>query len=400
MLHRFGLWAAVTTGLALLAPTALRAQTPAGPALEPHPRIFTITATADTAFVAIGQSVGFASWNKVPYKLVGFGELTPGTPAADMLIVSPSSSISPSQLVIGLNPNVVPYLFPGRYDRTVLFAPVDSPAEVAAVLVSVFLKNSGRPEIASVVGSTTKQPVLSPGAWVSVSGKHLSTPPITAQANTAGLYPTTLGNSQVTFNGIPAPLLYVSNDRIDCIVPFGVSSGETIEVVVIRLQAGQASPFPSEPVTLPLQPTSPGMFTVDQSGSGAAIIENVDSVNQFLTTPNSESNPASVGSTIRLRATGVGMWNFPLADGAAVLSIAGSLAGKSYNPVAPVGTISLFIGGQSATLLHVSPAVGYAAGMLQIDAAVPEGIGPGAQPIVLKIGDYDNSQQNTTVWVQ
>jgi len=35
-----------------------------------------------------------------------------------------------------------------------------------------------------------------------------------------------------------------------------------------------------------------------------------------------------------------------------------------------------------------------------VDAVVPEGLGPGLQPIVLKIGDSDNSSQNTTIWIQ
>jgi hypothetical protein len=39
-------------------------------------------------------------------------------------------------------------------------------------------------------------------------------------------------------------------------------------------------------------------------------------------------------------------------------------------------------------------------GMLEVDAEVPENIGSGAQPLVLKIGDSDNLAQKATVWVR
>ncbi len=39
-------------------------------------------------------------------------------------------------------------------------------------------------------------------------------------------------------------------------------------------------------------------------------------------------------------------------------------------------------------------------GMLQVTVEIPEGVGAGAQPVVLKIGENDNADQNVTVWVR
>jgi len=37
-------------------------------------------------------------------------------------------------------------------------------------------------------------------------------------------------------------------------------------------------------------------------------------------------------------------------------------------------------------------------GMLLVSAEVPEGLTPGAQPLVLKVGENDNSSRGVTVW--
>jgi len=355
MLYRIGLWVAAVTCAAHFVPSVSLAQTLQPSPSGPNP--VGITATADTAFLAIGARASLGSRNKIPFKLVGFRPTNSGAPDIDFLIVSPSSGITPAGMTIGLNPNVVPYLFSGPFEREVLFAPIDNPSDVSIFLVSVFLKSPGRPAIQSVISQATRQPVLSPGEWVSVIGEHLSTPPITAPVSTAGLYPTLLGNSEVTFNGIAAPLLYVSNDRIDCVVPYGVAGSETVEVVVARRpsKGSQYYPsniyYPSDPATLPLQAVSPGLFTMDQSGSGVAVAENVAPLNASATTPNSEGNPASAGSRIRIRAAGAGAWNYPFEEGALVLSPLGYMEGKFYNPISPIASVSLSIGGQPAKLL-------------------------------------------------
>jgi len=75
----------------------------------------------------------------------------------------------------------------------------------------------------------------------------------------------------------------------------------------------------------------------------------------------------------------------------------GVVRGRVLAPTAPV---SVTIGGQPANLRFVGAALDQVFGMLEVDVDVPAGIEPGAQPIVLKIGDNDNAAQRATVWVK
>jgi uncharacterized protein (TIGR03437 family) len=206
------------------------------------------------------------------------------------------------------------------------------------------------------------------------------------------LYPTLLGNSRVTFNGIAAPILYVSNNQINCVAPNGLKGSRTAEIVVERPYPGDVV-IRSQPVTVQVQDTLPGIFTADTSGSGtAAIVNGAPAVGV-----NSENNPTPKGSVITFYATGAGSWEIPYPDGALVLS---EINPSNNNPLIPTASVSVTIGGQPAKVIQASRQARQVSGMLEVKAEVPQGIGSRAQPIVLKIGERDSSPQTTTVWVR
>jgi uncharacterized protein (TIGR03437 family) len=259
------------------------------------------------------------------------------------------------------------------------------------------------------VSAASLQPSFSPGEIVSIFGSHLSTPPQNGTLNAAGLYPTTLGHTQVTFNGILAPLLYVSNTQINCVVPFGVAGQKNVDVIVSRIftdaQYTQNNPagrrVPSEAVSVPILDTSPGIFTVGQRGSGLGAIVNADPVVYARGTINSVDNPAPKGSAITMFATGAGAWNVAYPDGSVVLNhLRQGSASISFNALFPISPISMTIGGKPATILYAGAAPGQVYGMLQVNALVPKEIGSGAQAVILRIGDHDNADQNVMVAVQ
>jgi uncharacterized protein (TIGR03437 family) len=66
----------------------------------------------------------------------------------------------------------------------------------------------------------------------------------------------------------------------------------------------------------------------------------------------------------------------------------------------PQVAVSLTVGGQAANILYAGAAPGQVSGLMQVNAVVPNGIGSGAQPVVLTIGSNNNSQQGVTVAVQ
>lgn len=360
------------------------------------------TATADSLALPGPQGIGIGpiDADKLAFRFVG------AVPAdgPNFVVVSPPSGVTPGTgVLVALNPNVVPYLGSGSYVVTLQFAvpgqvcPSPSPGQIPCAAISVILDLHPQPPptVSAVFSSATLQAAISPGELVSILGTHLSTAPITIQYDSAGLYPISIGttpltpnpgNTTVTFNGTPGALLYVSTTQINAQVPYEVAGQGTLNVVVKH--NGQPSPA----FTVPLFDTSPGIFTVDQNGNGQGAILN--SLNNVVS-QNSANNPAPKGSGIAIFATGSGLWNRTVQDGS--IFLAPSAAGGAPALTAPV---SLTIGGQPARILYAGAAPFLISGMLQVNAIVPDGIGSGAQPVILTIGENSNSQQQVTVAVQ
>jgi uncharacterized protein (TIGR03437 family) len=119
--------------------------------------------------------------------------------------------------------------------------------------------------------------------------------------------PTKLADVQVTVNGTPAPLYYVSPGQINFVVPWNAPTTGTADVQVLNTLTGQllaASPVPMNVV-------SPAIFVGTSAGVGnklAAVINQDGSI-------NSATNPAKVGEYISIYATGQGSVASPPADG-------------------------------------------------------------------------------------
>jgi uncharacterized protein (TIGR03437 family) len=150
---------------------------------------------------------------------------------------------------------------------------------------------------------------LAPGELVSIYGIQLvcvysveaacSPPaPVSATFDATGFLPTTLGGVQVTINGTPAPLLYVSATQINAVAPIELTAGSAAELQIIE----DGTPLPDFRVMVDI--AAPGVF-VNSDGSAAAI--NQDG------SVNSKANPAPVGSYVSIWATGTGY--FPGSDG-------------------------------------------------------------------------------------
>jgi uncharacterized protein (TIGR03437 family) len=334
--------------------------------------------------------------DKVPFRLREIRPTNlPSGAATNFVIVSPSSGVARATTVVALNPKVVPYMRPGIYHLFVFFENPENPtAPAGTVEVNLRLNSPGFPAIESVVNSASLQTGTSPGQLVTIRGSRLSSPPVTAEPDSKGLFPTVIGHTRVTFNGIPAPLLYVSNEQINCVVPHGVAGTRTAQVVVDLLSP--SGPDSSPAVTVPVSDTSPGIFSADQSGSGPGAVLNAGDGTGL----NTESNPAPPGTAITFYATGAGAWNIAYPDGSLVLATRLGLPPPSPEFLAPLAPLSVTIGGQPARVVAATAQPMRVSGMLQVTAEIPEGIGSGAQPVVLKIAENDNTQQNVTVWVR
>src|SRR5262249_7131133 len=143
---------------------------------------------------------------------------------------------------------------------------------------------------------------------------------------------------------------------------------------------------------VPLRSASPGIFTVSQTGSGQAAIRQLEpgTLDRNFTF-NSAQNPAAPGSAFELYATGPGPLN---------PSPSGDVAFEHVIRPSIVQPVSLTIGGKPAQILYRGSLDFQPWGLLQVNAIVPDGVASGPQPLVLKIGDNDNSQQKVTIAVK
>ncbi|HLK18905.1 MAG TPA: SBBP repeat-containing protein [Bryobacteraceae bacterium] len=105
---------------------------------------------------------------------------------------------------------------------------------------------------------------------------------------------TSLGKTQVLFDGKPVPLIAISTGKIECIAPQEFNSNTTTSIQVNW--NGKLSNALQEDVA----PTALGLLSANASGTGAANARNQDG------TQNSPSNPAKPGSRVTVFFTGAG----------------------------------------------------------------------------------------------
>jgi uncharacterized protein (TIGR03437 family) len=187
---------------------------------------------------------------------------------------------------------------------------------------------------------------------------------------------TALAGVQVLFDGVAAPLLYAQASQVNAIVPYEVAGKASTQVQVVY--QGQSS----NTMAIPVVAAAPGIFTLSESGSGAAVVLNQDG------TLNAPGNQAALGSVVTAYATGEGQTNPAGVDGQLDPS----------PPPQPVQAVTATIGGVSVTA-SASGITGALAGLLQIKLQVPATLAPGNAVLVLSIGGVA-SQAGVTLSVQ
>ncbi len=220
---------------------------------------------------------------------------------------------------------------------------------------------------------------VAPGELVAIFGSGMGPlTPANLQLDNAGNLANALAGVQVLFDGVPAPLLYVSSTQIGAVVPYEVS-GKTSTQVQITWQ-GQTS----NTVSVPVASAAPGIYTLSQSGSGSGSVLNVDG------TLNSASNPTAPGSYVFVYATGEGQTNPPGVDGAL----------NGFPAPIPSQMVTATIGGVPAFVQYAGGVASLVAGVIQINLQVPQGVTPGnSVPILINIGGA-TTQSSVTIAIQ
>ena len=260
-----------------------------------------------------------------------------------------------------------------------VYAPTFSNALTIYGLLAAGSSDTGPPQITAVAnGASFVGASVSPGEVLAIFGANLGPAQLAnLQTDSSGRVATTLSNTQIFFDGVSAPLLYTSSNQIGAIVPFSVAWPSTQVVVSSQGQT-------SQPMTLPVVPAAPALFSLDGSGAGQGAILNQDG------SPNSPGNPAERGSVVVLYGTGAGQTSPPGTDGAISTTL----------PLpAPVLPVTVFIDSQPAELLYAGGAPEMVQGVIQINARVPDSASSGAIPVLFKVGNY-SSPSTVTLWLR
>ena len=235
--------------------------------------------------------------------------------------------------------------------------------------------------LAGVTNGATFQPgPVAPGEIVSLFGSALgpSTPAFLALTNPR-LVANSLEGVRIFFDGVPAPLLYASAGQVNTVVPYSVSGESTTQLQLEYLGVW------SNPITVQVAATAPGVFSIAGSGQGPGAI-----LNARDGTVNSASNPAARGEWVSIFATGAGVTTPASVDG---------FVASAPLPV-PTANVSVTMGGLPCQLNFEGAAPGLVSGVLQINAQVPAGLAAGpAVPVQVSIGSA-NSLPVITLAVQ
>jgi uncharacterized protein (TIGR03118 family) len=244
-----------------------------------------------------------------------------------------------------------------------------------------FLGSIAPPAAISVIFNAAggETAAIAPGEIVAIAGQTVGPSPLVPGVlPSSGFLGSAIGATSVTFNNLPAPVIYASAAQTAVIVPYGIA-GSATATVVLKTGSQTTAAF-----SIPVAASVPGVFTSTASGSGSAVAFNQDG------TVNSAANPAVKGSVVVLFATGEGVTNPPGQDG---------LIASTDILREPVLPVTLAIGGVNAQVLYAGSSPGNVAGVMEVEAVVPATAASGADAVLLSVGTA-GSQANVVVNVK
>ena len=183
------------------------------------------------------------------------------------------------------------------------------------------------------------------GELISIYGPHIGpTTPVTAVADTSGTMPNLLGGVQVTINGSPVPLLYVSDSQVNAVAPLRFSGFPPR--VRVSFNGVETTDFLATVVA-----ASPEVF---QRGDGTAAAVNQDGG------INSPEHPAQPGSIVSIWVTGTGATAF-----------SGGQDGRIATGALDFGCCQVSAQGRPAAVVYGGAAPGIVAGVVQVNFQLP-----------------------------
>jgi uncharacterized protein (TIGR03437 family) len=214
---------------------------------------------------------------------------------------------------------------------------------------------------------------ISPAEVVSIYGPGIGLSTAATAVPVNGFYAKTLGNLQVTINGMEMPLLYASANQINAVVPMEIQpdAGATIRV------ANGSSVTPSFPVWIAPSEAQAFPTVLNQDG-----------------TINSQSNPAALNSVITFYATGWQSVFAPLADGQVAATAQTVCTNAGACPVLPLDNVL------SGAVLYAGAAPGIVAGVSQLNVEISTNAIVSGTPGQFSFTVTGPASVSQTVWVK
>jgi uncharacterized protein (TIGR03437 family) len=226
----------------------------------------------------------------------------------------------------------------------------------------------------AIVSASSFQPgSFAPGDLLDVFGAGLG--PVGGIQAPAGNLPTTLGGTQATIGGYPVAIRFASGVALQVQIPYIVPGGDHPFVITYN-------GLSSDPVTVNVVSTNPGIFTTSPLGTGDAKAANQNG------SLNTSSNRAAKGSVVAIYATGLG-------------TITPNLATGQSPPADPLSVtnfpVSAVVGGVGAPVQFAGPAPGFP-GTYQVNVQIPDSVGSGYQYVTLW-ADGVPTQSSVGIWI-
>ena len=221
------------------------------------------------------------------------------------------------------------------------------------VLSWTFDASVAPPKIASVVNAADLTQPVAPGGLITIFGQQLS--PVNAASQQIPL-PTALGNSCLTVNGQPIPILFVSPTQVNAQLPFQAAGNVTL---VLRTPGGVSDNY-----NLVILPTAPSVFHSGVAGPLTNVPTLVRADNNLLVT---DANPIHAGDSLVIYLTGLGQTN-PAQDAGQPAPLS-PLANALVQPTVTINGVNL-------PVLYAGLSPGEV-GVYQINVTVPNNVPPG-----------------------
>jgi uncharacterized protein (TIGR03437 family) len=326
------------------------------PAVNLPPSLATVTLPAYTVGSMYYQALSVAYGSAPTWCVVTTGSLPPG-------FVLDSANC----YLYGLSAS------PGSFEATITVWDANHAGASSSYEVSASASTTlPAPSITSggIVPVDSTVTAIQPGEWVSIYGTNLAS----STATWTGNFPTSLGGTSVTIDGIAAYLSYVSPGQINLQAPNDTFTGP-VPVVVTTASGTSAS-------TVTLAQFAPSFLLLDSKhvagiilrsdGSGAYDGGTYDIIGPTGDSLGYPTVAAKAGDTLELYAVGLGPTNPSVPAGQAF-----SGAAQTADPVA------LFINNVSVTPSFAGLS---SAGLDQINLTVAAGLGAGDVALVATVG--------------